>query len=145
MIHRLPCFIYPASRPLCPIQMSARAINGAYSAAMELRELRYVIAIEKAGNLSRAAEVLHVSQPALSYAVRRLENELGVQVFDRHSGGVTPTVAGRDVIAAAKRVVREESGLVGRVAGYCEGDGLPLVSRGHVAGAGAQGWWLDPC
>ena len=69
---------------------------------MELRELRYLIAIEKAGNLSRAAEALHVSQPALSYAVRRLENELGVQIFDRHSGGVTPTVAGRDVIAGGE-------------------------------------------
>lgn len=61
---------------------------------MELRELRYLIAIEKAGNLSRAAEVLHVSQPALLYALRRLETELGVQMFDRHSGGVKPTAAG---------------------------------------------------
>ncbi|HEX2401943.1 MAG TPA: LysR family transcriptional regulator, partial [Mycobacterium sp.] len=45
---------------------------------MELRELRYVLAIDKTGNLSRAAEVLHVSQPALSYALRKLERELGV-------------------------------------------------------------------
>ncbi|WP_019634783.1 LysR family transcriptional regulator [Actinomadura atramentaria] len=74
---------------------------------MELRQLRYLIAIDEDGNLGRAAERLFVSQPALSYALRNLEGELGVRLFDRHSGGVTATAAGRDVVAAARRAVRQ--------------------------------------
>ncbi|MEU6753759.1 LysR family transcriptional regulator, partial [Spirillospora sp. NPDC046719] len=66
---------------------------------MELRQLRYLVAIADAGNLGRAAESLFVSQPALSYALRRLESELGVRLFDRHAGGVTATAAGADVVA----------------------------------------------
>lgn len=74
---------------------------------MELRQLGYLIAIADEGNLGRAAETLHVSQPALSYALRRLETELGLRLFDRHAGGVTATPAGRDVITEARRTVRQ--------------------------------------
>jgi DNA-binding transcriptional LysR family regulator len=88
---------------------------------VELRELRYVIAIEQAGNLSRAAEVLHVSQPALSYPLRRLEHELGVRIFERHTAGVWPTIAGRDVLAAAKRAVREADHVIELARAHAEG------------------------
>lgn len=74
---------------------------------MELRQLRYLVAIADAGNLGRAAESLFVSQPALSYALRRLESELGVRLFDRHAGGVTATAAGLDIVAEARRTVRQ--------------------------------------
>ncbi|MEU7751723.1 LysR family transcriptional regulator [Micromonospora sp. NPDC049101] len=74
---------------------------------MELRQLRYLVAIDEAGNLGRAAQGLYVSQPALSYALRKLEAEIGVQLFDRHAGGVTPTAAGRDVVAEARRTLRQ--------------------------------------
>ncbi|GAA0257180.1 LysR family transcriptional regulator [Actinomadura nitritigenes] len=69
--------------------------------------MRYLVAIADAGNLGRAAESLFVSQPALSYALRRLESELGVRLFDRHSGGVTATAAGLDIVAEARRTVRQ--------------------------------------
>ncbi|MGI5522177.1 LysR family transcriptional regulator [Micromonospora sp. CA-259024] len=74
---------------------------------MELRQLRYLVAIDEAGNLGRAAQRLYVSQPALSYALRNLEAEFGVRLFDRHAGGVTPTAAGRDVITEARRTLRQ--------------------------------------
>ncbi|GIH18517.1 LysR family transcriptional regulator [Rugosimonospora africana] len=74
---------------------------------MELRQLRYLVAIDEAGNLGRAAQGLFVSQPALSYALRNLEAELGVRLFDRHAGGVTATAAGRDVLAEARRTLRQ--------------------------------------
>ncbi|MFD0688898.1 LysR family transcriptional regulator [Actinomadura fibrosa] len=74
---------------------------------MELRQLRYLVAIADEGNLGRAAASLYVSQPALSYALRRLESELGVRLFDRHAGGVTATPAGADVIAEARRALRQ--------------------------------------
>ncbi|MFD0278758.1 LysR family transcriptional regulator [Kitasatospora sp. NPDC127111] len=74
---------------------------------MELRQLHYLIAIADEGNLGRAATRLYVSQPALSYALRNLETELGVRLFDRHSGGVTATAAGLDVVAEARRTVAQ--------------------------------------
>ncbi|HEY3871728.1 MAG TPA: LysR family transcriptional regulator [Actinocrinis sp.] len=74
---------------------------------MELRQLRYLVAIADAGNLGRAAERLFVSQPALSYALRRLESELGVRLFERHAGGVTATAAGREVVDEARQVIQQ--------------------------------------
>ena len=74
---------------------------------MELRQLRYLVAIADAGNVGRAATALYVSQPALSYALKALEGELGVRLFDRHPGGVRATAAGRDVVAEARRVLRQ--------------------------------------
>jgi DNA-binding transcriptional LysR family regulator len=74
---------------------------------MELRQLRYLVAIADAGHVGRAAQGLFVSQPALSYALKQLEHELGVRLFERHAGGVVPTGAGLDVIAEARRVLRQ--------------------------------------
>jgi DNA-binding transcriptional LysR family regulator len=72
---------------------------------MELRQLRYVTVIAEHGNLGRAAKALFVSQPALSYALKRFESELGVKVFDRTPAGVEPTEAGREVLRAAAEAV----------------------------------------
>ncbi|GAB3987169.1 LysR family transcriptional regulator [Actinoallomurus acanthiterrae] len=74
---------------------------------MELRQLRYLVAIDDEGNVGRAAERLFVSQPALSYALKNLEAEFGVRLFDRHAGGVTATPAGRDVITEARRTLHQ--------------------------------------
>jgi DNA-binding transcriptional LysR family regulator len=74
---------------------------------VELRQLRYLVAIDDEGNVGRAAERLFVSQPALSYALKNLEAEFGVRLFDRHAGGVTATPAGRDVITEARRTLRQ--------------------------------------
>jgi DNA-binding transcriptional LysR family regulator len=74
---------------------------------MELRQLRYLVAIADAGNVGRAAAALYVSQPAVSYALKGLETELGVRLFDRHHGGVTATAAGSDVLAEARSTLRQ--------------------------------------
>ncbi|OMI35839.1 LysR family transcriptional regulator [Streptomyces sparsogenes] len=79
---------------------------------MELRQLTYLVAIAEEGNLGRAAARLYVSQPALSYALRKLEAELGVPLFDRHPGGVTPTPAGHDIVAEARRTIRQADRLL---------------------------------
>ncbi|WP_061300699.1 LysR family transcriptional regulator [Herbidospora cretacea] len=78
---------------------------------MELRQLRYLVTIAETGNLGRAAERLFVSQPALSQTVRALESELGVRLFDRHPGGVSPNTVGRDVVEAARRALAAADGV----------------------------------
>jgi LysR family cyn operon transcriptional activator len=74
---------------------------------MLLRHLRYLLAVADQGGFTRAAEVLHVSQPTLSQQIRQLEESLGVSLFDRTSRTVKPTDAGEAYIACARRVLVE--------------------------------------
>lgn len=74
---------------------------------MTLTELRYAIALAQEGNFSRAAERCSVSQPSLSVAIARLEDELGVPLFERGKGFVGLTPAGEQVVAQARVAVRE--------------------------------------
>ncbi len=62
---------------------------------MNLRQLRYFVQVVEVGNMTRAAESLHLAQPALGMQIRQLEETLGVALLVRHSRGVEPTPAGR--------------------------------------------------
>jgi LysR family transcriptional regulator, nitrogen assimilation regulatory protein len=62
---------------------------------MNLRQLRYFASVVDCGNMTRAAEQLHVAQTALGMQIRQLEEELGVALLVRHSRGVEPTTAGQ--------------------------------------------------
>ena len=74
---------------------------------MTLNELRYVVAVADARHFGRAAEACHVSQPSLSVAIRKFEDELGLTLFERGHGEVSVTPAGERVIAQARRVLAE--------------------------------------
>src|SRR6188472_2613674 len=72
-----------------------------------LRALRAFIAIATGGSVSVAARALHVSQPAVTQAIASLENDLGVSLFVRSSGGMTPTAEGRVMLARARRLFEQ--------------------------------------
>ena len=73
---------------------------------MTLTELRYIVALARERHFGRAAEKCFVSQPTLSQAIRKLEDELGVALFER-GGEVALTPAGERVVAQAQRVLEE--------------------------------------
>ncbi len=74
---------------------------------MTLNELRYIVAVARERHFGRAAQASYVSQPTLSVAVKKLEDELGVGLFERGQGEVTLTPAGGPIIAQAQRVLEE--------------------------------------
>jgi LysR family hydrogen peroxide-inducible transcriptional activator len=74
---------------------------------MNLRDLRYLIALADLRHFGRAAEACHVSQPTLSTQLRKLEDELGVQLIERAPRQVMLTPAGTDIVARARRVIAE--------------------------------------
>src|SRR3954464_73516 len=74
---------------------------------MELRQLRYFVAIVDHGSLSRAALVLHVAQPALTQQLRQLEQELGVQLLHRSAQGVLSTDAGKVFYEHAQAILKQ--------------------------------------
>jgi len=74
---------------------------------MTLTELRYLVNLDKERHFGRAAERSFVSQPTLSVAVKKLEDEFGVMLFERNRGEAKPTPVGERIIAQARRVLAE--------------------------------------
>src|ERR1700686_3619753 len=74
---------------------------------MELRQLRYVIAVATHRHFTRAAASIPVAQPALSHQIRLLELELGVDLFERPRGGVRLPEAGDIFVLRARRALAE--------------------------------------
>jgi LysR family transcriptional regulator, transcription activator of glutamate synthase operon len=95
--------------------------------SMELRQLRYVEAVARHRHFTRAAEELHVAQSALSHQIRRLEAELGTELFERTSRSVVSTEAGEAVAARARAVIAEIDGVRSEI------DELNGLIRGRIS------------
>ena len=85
---------------------------------MEIRTLRYFLAVAREENMTRAAEQLHVTQPTLSKALKSLEDELGKKLFTRHSFSIRLTEEGvllrnraEDLVSMADRIKKEFASL----------------------------------
>lgn len=76
---------------------------------MELRSLRYFVAVADAGSVTSGSAAVHVSQPAVSRQIRALEHELGVTLFVRSEGGVRLTAAGSELLAQARDMLEREA------------------------------------
>ncbi len=84
---------------------------------MTLQELRYLVALADCGHFGQAAEACFVSQSTLSTGLKKLEDTLGVVVFDRSLKQVTPTPTGREIVESARRIV-EEAARIRELANY---------------------------
>jgi LysR family transcriptional regulator, benzoate and cis,cis-muconate-responsive activator of ben and cat genes len=98
---------------------------------MELRHLRYFIAVAEELNFSRAAERLNVSQPPLSRQIRDLEDELNVKLFERNHQEVKLTTVGRALLIRARELVREAELLRTR-AHQMEGEAYEELQLGYA-------------
>ena len=74
---------------------------------IELRHLRYFLAVADAAHFTRAAAKLHVTQPILSHQIRQLEDQLNLQLFDRVGRRVKLTAAGETLLPHARKVLSE--------------------------------------
>src|SRR5690625_1659675 len=79
---------------------------------MTLTELKYIVAVARERHFGRAAEACFVSQPTLSVAIRKLEEELGVVLFERGGSEVSVTPLGLKIVAQAQLILEECANLV---------------------------------
>ena len=93
---------------------------------MELRQLRYLLALAEERHFTRAAAREHIAQPALSQQIRRLEDEIGLALVQRTTRRVALTEAGELLVARARRILAEVD------AAQTELQGLRGVQTGHV-------------
>jgi LysR family hydrogen peroxide-inducible transcriptional activator len=76
---------------------------------MNLQEMRYIVALDDTRHFGQAARACFISQPTWSSQIKKLEDYLGVALFDRSLKNVTPTAIGREIIASARLIVQESN------------------------------------
>jgi DNA-binding transcriptional LysR family regulator len=103
---------------------------------LELRHLRYFLAVAEELNFSRAAERLHIAQPALSAQIRSVEKQIGVDLFVRTTRRVELTAAGELLLGDAREIVKRADEAVARLGALARGQrgALRVGFLGHGAG-----------
>src|SRR5690349_12337620 len=76
---------------------------------MNIRDYEYVVAVAKTGNFGAAARACNVSQPALSMQIKKLENYLGIEIFERRGKKFLVTDIGKQIIAKAEEIIRKNN------------------------------------
>ncbi|MBC7274528.1 MAG: LysR family transcriptional regulator [Streptomyces sp.] len=99
---------------------------------LDLRKLRYFVAVAEELHFGRAAELLHIAQPVLSRQIRSLEDDLGAEVFDRGRRGTQLTPAGRQLLEDAVPLLASSEALIRRVQSAARG--APTLTVGFMPG-----------
>ena len=81
---------------------------------MTLQQMYYAIQVASQGSMNKAAEKLYISQPTLTSAIKEMENELGIAIFNRHSKGVSLTPEGQDFLNEARQIYQQYELLMDR-------------------------------
>lgn len=89
---------------------------------LNLRDIRALVAVAEAGSFTRAAERLHLSQPALTVQIRRLEEAIGARLFDRNSRNVTLTPTGRELLPLLRKSLEDMENLLRDARAMGEGE-----------------------
>lgn len=79
---------------------------------MTLQQLKYVIGVSEIGSLNKAAEILYVSQPSLTTAIKEVETEFGVKLFNRSSRGISITTEGKEFVQHARQIYAQYENLL---------------------------------
>lgn len=101
---------------------------------MEIYQLRTFVTVAQQGHLTRAAEQLHLSQPAVTAQIKALEEEVGLPLFERTAAGVMLTLAGQELLPRAQSILESARQLVHHARGL----------KGQLAGKARIGVTLDP-
>ena len=107
---------------------------------MTLTELRYIVAVARERHFGRAAQACFVSQPTLSVGIKKIEEELGVMIFERGSNEITLTPVGEEIVAQAARTL-ENASLIKAIA---QQSGDPLAHPLRVGAIYTIGPYLLP-
>ncbi|MEL6585438.1 MAG: hydrogen peroxide-inducible genes activator [Pseudomonadota bacterium] len=105
-----------------------------------LQQFRYLVAVADTLHFRRAAESVHVTQPTLSAQLRELEEKLGVQLVERSRSGVTVTPIGQEVVARARRVLRD----VADISALARAGADPFTGTLRVGVVGSLGSYFLP-
>lgn len=107
---------------------------------MHLKQLHYFLAVAEEGSFSKAATVLHMTQPPLSLAIAQLESELGVRLLERHPYGVSKTPAGEFLAVSGAELMQR----VTRIEGHLKDLGQGIAGRLQLAAVPSFSWSLLP-
>ena len=100
---------------------------------MTLTQLKYIVETANAGTISRAAEKLYISQPSLTAAIRELEHEFGITIFQRTNKGILLTSEGEEFLGYARQVITQTSLMEERYSGVAPVRHQFCVSTQHYS------------
>lgn len=107
---------------------------------MNIRDLEYVIAVADKSHFGRAAQICHVSQPALSGQIKKLEEQLGVSLFERTNRRVQTTLIGEEIVAEARKILELVAGIREKAAARSD----PLTGKMRLGMIPTIGPYLTP-
>ena len=100
---------------------------------MRLDQLRYIVKVVECGSITEAAEQLFMSQPSLSAAIKQLEEEMGITIFNRSNRGVSLSVDGTEFLAYARQILEQTDLMIDRYHSEKPAKKLLAISTQHYA------------